>query len=326
METTAPQASIVIATYNRKDELRKAIDSCLMQDVAVEVIVVDDGSADGTAEMMRRDFPELKFIQSGPNHGPSHNRNLGVERSSCEIVFKIDDDAVFLSRKTVRQTLVEFDHPRVATLAIPFHEAIEGDQLKHVAPEAEGLFIISRYIGCSMAVRREAYLAVGGYNRDLFNMSEEADLCLKLLNLGYVTRLGRADPMRHHKSSLRDSQAIEIRIRRNALIRCWSHVPLRYLAQAMLGQIVMFLTKWRGSAGWYATLVGLGQGIFGVLRHPMRRRPVSTLAYRAWLKLRQAEPVILSQFESELPEIRNTAGVDRSHNMVNSSPRTERSV
>lgn len=303
MIDTTPVASIVIATFNRKDDLRKAIASCLTQDIAVEVIVVDDGSTDGTCEMVCDEFPCVALIASGPGRGPSYNRNLGVERAGQDIVFKIDDDAVFLSPRTVRQTLEDFDHPRIATVAIPFHETSEDDALKQAASSDAGRFIVSRYIGCSMAVRRSAFLSVGGYNPDLFNMSEEADLSLKLLGRGFVTRLGRADPMRHTKSAKRDSRAILVRIRRNALIRCWCNVPLRFLVQSMVGQVVMFLTKWRRGVSWSVTLSGLGQGAIGIGRHLRRRHPVSVKAYHAWLELRRVEPVKLDQLEHVLPSL-----------------------
>jgi glycosyltransferase involved in cell wall biosynthesis len=52
-------ASVVISTKNRKDELRNAITSCLSQSVPVEVVVFDDGSENGTSEVVRQDFPQV---------------------------------------------------------------------------------------------------------------------------------------------------------------------------------------------------------------------------------------------------------------------------
>lgn len=105
------QAAVVIPTFNRKDYLRKAIVSSLAQTVPVEVVVMDDGSTDGTAEMMRAEFPRIIFEQHpGPN-GPSFLRNRGSELATAPILFPIDDDSVFDSTKTVEQTLAEFNHP-----------------------------------------------------------------------------------------------------------------------------------------------------------------------------------------------------------------------
>ena len=58
-----PVASVVITTKNRQDELRVAIQSALKQTAHVEIIVVDDGSTDSTAEMVRREFPGVRLIR-----------------------------------------------------------------------------------------------------------------------------------------------------------------------------------------------------------------------------------------------------------------------
>ena len=80
------QLSVVIPTYNRIETLPRALASVAAQSRPVdEVIVVDDGSTDGTAEVVRRSFPSVKLL-SQVNRGVSAARNVGIAASSGEWV------------------------------------------------------------------------------------------------------------------------------------------------------------------------------------------------------------------------------------------------
>ncbi len=95
--------SIVIPTYDRKDLLRRCLTAATGQDYPdCEVIVVDDGSTDGTGEMVQQEFPQVRYIRQEPNQGPAAARNRGIEAATGEIVAFTDDDCLvppdFLSR------------------------------------------------------------------------------------------------------------------------------------------------------------------------------------------------------------------------------------
>ncbi len=72
--------SVVIPTHNRKDLLRRCLEAATNQDYPdYEVIVVDDGSTDGTGEMVQHEFPQVRYIRQEPNRGPAAARNRGIE-------------------------------------------------------------------------------------------------------------------------------------------------------------------------------------------------------------------------------------------------------
>ena len=88
---TRPDASIIVAAYNAVDYIAEAIESALAQrDCTVEVIVVDDGSRDGTADVVRR-FPDVVLIEQA-NQGACAARNLGIARSRGRHLVFLDGD------------------------------------------------------------------------------------------------------------------------------------------------------------------------------------------------------------------------------------------
>ncbi len=103
----------VIPVYNRKTTVQRAIDSIINQSVPLrEVIVVDDGSTDGTADFIQSNYPDVKVL-SQPNKGVSAARNAGIEESSGEWIAFLDSDDQWLSNKIETQSHWLLTHPDV---------------------------------------------------------------------------------------------------------------------------------------------------------------------------------------------------------------------
>ena len=93
------QVSVIIPTYNRKALLSRALRSVLAQnDAAFEIIIVDDGSTDGTREMIEKDFPSVHYFYQA-NQGPAAARNRGIERARGEWIAFLDSDDEWLPEK-----------------------------------------------------------------------------------------------------------------------------------------------------------------------------------------------------------------------------------
>ena len=91
--------SIIIPTYNRAQRLAKAVDSVLAQSHRnIELIVVDDGSDDNTADLMRNYHDDVVYLRQ-ENRGPAAARNRGIERASYDILAFLDSDDWFAERK-----------------------------------------------------------------------------------------------------------------------------------------------------------------------------------------------------------------------------------
>ena len=84
--------SVIIPTHNYKKYISEAISSVLRQTYAdYEIIVVDDGSTDGTGEIIEKNFPDVRYFYI-PNQGVSKARNYGIRRARGEFIAFLDAD------------------------------------------------------------------------------------------------------------------------------------------------------------------------------------------------------------------------------------------
>jgi len=99
----ANKVNVVIPSYNRKDIIGRAIDSVLAQTYKdIEIIVVDDGSTDGTAEYIHETYPNIKIFTQ-ENNGAASARNLGISKADGEYIAFLDTDDYWLPEKIAKQ-------------------------------------------------------------------------------------------------------------------------------------------------------------------------------------------------------------------------------
>ena len=103
--------SVVIPSYNRKEFLKRSIDSAINQTKKpFEIIVVDDGSTDGTETMIKSDYDFVKFIKQ-KNKGVSAARNIGIEVSIGEWICFLDSDDEWKKDKLEKQIIAMKSNP-----------------------------------------------------------------------------------------------------------------------------------------------------------------------------------------------------------------------
>jgi GT2 family glycosyltransferase len=265
---------------------------------------VDDGSTDGTAEMVREEFPEVTLERSEESLGYIVQRNRAAEIAGSEIIVSLDDDAVLPSAHTVEQTLADFDHARIGAVAIPFVDARPtGDVSLQRAPDADGRWLTASYIGTAHAVRREVFLRVGGYRPSLIHQVEELDFCLRMLAEGYVTRLGRADPLVHLESPQRNFSRLLTLTARNEWLNGWHNVPMPYLLvrwAKVAATCVLLAARWRQPG---AIARGVWLGARYSVQHRDARNPVEREVYMVNHDIRKRGPLRLEQVVSRLPAV-----------------------
>lgn len=306
MAPSAPDATVVITTKNRKEDLRQAIVSALAQQgAAVEVLVVDDGSTDGTAAMVRQEFPSVRLERAEQSRGYIVQRNRGAALARGAVIFSIDDDAIFSTPRTVAQTLAEFNHPRIGAVAIPFVNVNQDPAVRQRAPGTDQIYLVDRFIGTAHAVRRELFLKLGGYREFLVHQGEEGDLGIRLLDAGYVVRLGNADPIHHFESPRRDMRRMDYYGRRNDVLFAWHNAPARWLPWHLLATTLngaIFALKIRRPARMFG---GLAVGWLQCLPQWRQRRAVKVEVYRLSRRLKKGGPLPLTAVEPLLPPMKS---------------------
>jgi len=185
MSAPQPLVSVIIPTYNRAHFLPAAIDSVLAQDYQpYELIVVDDGSTDGTAAILQA-YPQVRSIFQ-PNQGQSVARNKGVAASRGEFIAFLDSDDLWSPNKLTLQVRFHLSNPQFGysiAHAVTFYEA---DCPRASWPEPEMLNgpHASR-IPSSLMVHRDVFERIGGFN-PLFRLSEDLDWFLRAQDTGMI--------------------------------------------------------------------------------------------------------------------------------------------
>jgi len=184
--------SVVIPAYNEAKVIERTILSVLAsRGIDVEVLVMDDGSTDDTADVVYNAFyfePRVK-VHKLKNGGKARALNEGFKLASHEVVIALDADTIFLP-DTIVELARKFDDPRVAAVAgraavgNTQHFVARWQALEYVIGQAierrawHLLGVVSVVPGAVGAWHRDAVLAVGGFGTD--TLAEDCDLTITL--------------------------------------------------------------------------------------------------------------------------------------------------
>jgi glycosyltransferase involved in cell wall biosynthesis len=183
----SPAVSVIIPTYNRAHLIDRAVRSVLNQTFDdYELLVVDDGSTDGTENLRVFKNPHLRYLRLPEKRGVSAARNAGVKATSAPLLAFLDSDDEWLPHKLEKQVRWMADHPKyriVQTLEIwlrrgkrvnppKTHEKFQGDLF---STSIERCMITPS----SVVLTRSLFEETGGFNESL-HACEDYDLWLKI--------------------------------------------------------------------------------------------------------------------------------------------------
>jgi N-acetylglucosaminyl-diphospho-decaprenol L-rhamnosyltransferase len=226
--------TVVVATRNRRDDLLRSVPRHLALPERPRVIVVDDASADGSADALAAAHPEVELIRLRAGRGGAA-RNEGARLASGPYVAFTDDDAWWSAGALARAAALLDAHPRLAVVQAhvlvgaaervdPTCAAMARTPL---APEdgQPGLPILS-FVACAVVVRRSAFLSAGGFSERLGVGGEEQllswDLAASGWQLSYVPEIVAHHDPRAAAGGRHDRDEIVVR---NALWSSWLRRP-----------------------------------------------------------------------------------------------------
>lgn len=229
------RTTVVIATRDRRDDLSRTLTNLGDHAPGVPIVVVDNGSRDGTSAHVRARFPAVSVLELDRNIGASA-RNLGVGLARTPYVAFSDDDSWWAPGALSRAEAVFDRHPRLGLIAAralvgPEHKPDPVNRLLADSPlRAPGLPgpPVLGFVCCAAIVRREAFRQVGGINPVLFFIGEEQLLAWDLAAAGWVSCYVDGVVAHHHPSSHRGSphgrRVLELR---NDVLTTWLRRPAR---------------------------------------------------------------------------------------------------
>lgn len=245
-----PRISVVIATRDRRERLGPTLDHLQALPESPRVILVDNGSRDGTADFVRASYPEVRLIPVGKNLGAAA-RNVGVREASSPHVAFSDDDSWWASGSLTRAADRLDNHPTLALVAACVRVEPSGridptclEMASSPLPSQEALPgpPVLGFLACGAVVRRSAFLEAGGFEARFGIGGEEELLAIDLAASGWDLAYCE-DVVAYHHPVASGPRPGRRRVQyRNALWSAWLRRPL---STAMLGTVHLAAAGYR---------------------------------------------------------------------------------
>jgi GT2 family glycosyltransferase len=203
--------SIVIPTFNRKVELRECLKSIYRQDYPnFEVLVIDNGSTDGTKEMILEEYQEVRLFSNKRNLYISKARNFGIAKSMGEYIWFLDSDsAIANSQFMLRMLELMKADPSIGSIGGVVYQYRNGSR-RMAIPKQCTLDMIENWdkkefelvecdylIGCNLFIKKTILLECGGFNEIFGIFSEDVDLGIRIGKYGLKNITDRRTTVLH---------------------------------------------------------------------------------------------------------------------------------
>jgi GT2 family glycosyltransferase len=199
--------SIVILNWNGKDVIFECLKSLEKLDYPnYEIVVVDNGSTDGSCELLEKGYPDIKLVKNRENLGVAQGINIGVKHSTGEYVLLLNNDTIVdesllkellkvLERGddvgVVGPKIYYFDDPqriwaagggkinwRTGDVRLSGGDEIDKGQYESVTE-------LDYVSGCALLTRKDLFCKIGYMDESFFAYFEETDWCVRASNEGY---------------------------------------------------------------------------------------------------------------------------------------------
>ncbi|HEX5415641.1 MAG TPA: glycosyltransferase family 2 protein [Chloroflexota bacterium] len=300
------QASVcvIIVSYRVRELLRQCLTSLRVPENAVdiaEVIVVDNGSGDGTVEMIREQFPEVSLIENPANPGFGAANNLAIKAAGRDYILFLNPDTVVASGapRRLREHLTENTDTGVVGPRLRFPDGqtqstrrrfptiltalLESTVAERWRPNSR---TVRRYrmddrgddcvqdadwlVGACLMTRKAVIDEVGGFDERFFMYSEELDWCRRVRAAGWrVTYLPAAEVIHY------EGKSSEQNLARRAVI--FNESKCRYFEKYYGRRVGLALRLYLLANTAYDLIVELSKFCFGH-KHQLRRARVAALA------------------------------------------------
>ena len=206
--------SIIIVNYNAKDILSQCLNSIYenTKDIDFEIIVIDNNSNDGSSQIIKQKFPQVKLIQNRANLGLTKAQNQGLKEAKARYFLLLNNDTLILPKAL--NILMEFmdktppagiggpsiydtnkklqfsfawhpKNPQLLLIYILFKKLFIKNELKKQNLDFNNILETDYVSGACLIIRREAIDKIGLMDEGYFVYNEDDDLCLRARQSGW---------------------------------------------------------------------------------------------------------------------------------------------
>ena len=226
MSPDAPDISVAIVSYNTQDLLRACLHSLMAREAdgeaKLEIIVVDNGSVDGSPDMVRREFPSVRVIEAGDNLGFGRANNLALTNASGRAYCLLNSDAELLPGAFIQALAALHSGPKIGLvggqllwpdgraqtsygddptlIGILREQTFTGanNAAPRVAPLSGAVTDVDQICGAFMLIHPEAWRETGGFDPHYFMYNEDVDLNFRLRRAGWRVVFAPGVRVTHH--------------------------------------------------------------------------------------------------------------------------------
>ncbi len=224
-----PAATAVISSWNKLESVRRNLEGLFRQTRPfARVVVVDNASTDGTAEMIREEFPAVHLVEMPHSrYGACETFNVGFAQAETPWIAILDDDVVLPPGWLEGATARFIDEPEsTAVLSTKVVEPGMPERYRDSAAVNTERYM-STFRGCASLARRAHLAEVGYYDERLFIYGNERDLTCRLLNAGYrVLQFPGVEVFHETPFGIKQGKRSLYYHARNAGITMLKHAPL----------------------------------------------------------------------------------------------------
>lgn len=264
-----PPISVVVVNYNGRHHLDPCFSSLKQLDYPtgqLEMILVDNGSSDGSVAYVEKEFPEATIVKNPKNYGFAKGNNLGAQKAQGRYVAFLNNDTrvdpAWL-RELVTPLLKDSQIVCTAAKILSWDEkAVDfvgskinfygfGFHVDYGVPYTPGAYEEERYIpapcGAAMLIDRQVFLDAGGFDEDYFAFFEDLDLGWRLWVLGYKVLFAPKAVLyhRHHGTAqVLSEHRLRVIFERNAIFTLFKNYEQQSLDKVL--PIALLLSAKRG--------------------------------------------------------------------------------
>ena len=211
------ELSIIIVNYNTKTLLRDCLRSIIenTQGLEYEIVVIDNGSTDGSQDMMKELYPKITFHENKKNVGFSKANNLGFRMCCGDYILFLNSDTIIIGNAITTMLAYLKHHPDTGIVGPKIYNAAKKPSRSYMRfLDIKVLFLGSKYLswcmdvenyrihydtydytatrnvpwmsGACLMMSRKIFLEAGCFDEDYFLYLEDMDLCLQVKKKGYA--------------------------------------------------------------------------------------------------------------------------------------------